>query len=246
MKKEYIFATGIALLMAYGYIYGFPMNAFMNLDVLSFLNNLFIIYAIGFVLSKLLCPQYTFYKKIHKEDIHTYWGIMLCLFLVPFFSLYLGLHPLKANPNISEVLISGVLYYTAVGLIEEFFCRGLFLQTFLICSNNELLSVLLSAILYGLGHLPNMIGQPWLVVIMRFLWTMSLGLFLGYIYIKTKRNLTLVTIMHIVTDLSGILFLYSERNWYSAQSAACIFLFYLILGLYGIWKVCEEDFSSFV
>lgn len=241
MKKEYVFAIVIALLMGYGYIYGFPMHVFMDLDMLSFLNNLFIIYTMGFLSAKWLCPQYTFYKKIHIKDVHSYGGILLYLFLIPFLSLYLGLRPLEAHPDISEVFINGALYYIGVGLIEEFFCRGLMLQTFLKCSQNKPLAILLSSLLYGSGHLPGMIGQPAFVVFMRFLWTTSLGIYFGYVYVKCRRNLTIVTMMHIATDISGILFLYSERNWYSAQSAACIFLFYVILGLYGIWKVYDEN-----
>lgn len=241
MKKENYFGIVIALLMALAYIVGIPVIWVMERTIFSLCLNTAAVYIVGLVLMRVFCPHFALYRPIRWRDFRKHRIATGFVFAVPLLSLWIGLSPLKGDPSMCRIFVEGILYYVCVGAIEELFCRGILLQAVYKISKNALFSVLIVSVFYGLGHIPGMLGQPGAVIGMRLLWTMSLGIYLGYVYIDSKEHLSLVTLIHILTDLSGTVFVFSERNWYPAKSAAFIFLVYVIVGIYGLDQLGKKE-----
>ena len=59
--------------------------------------------------------------------------------------------------------VIAVLYYVGVGIVEEFYVRGLFLnvvETFACKNANKTeIAIIVSSVVFGLGHIPGMIGM---------------------------------------------------------------------------------------
>jgi membrane protease YdiL (CAAX protease family) len=91
---------------------------------------------------------------------------------------------------------------TAIGSIwEEVLLRGIFL-TMLLKNHTECKSIRLSAIAFGGIHLLNLMNGPpttelFIGVLAQILWSISYGLFYGYLFIKTQ-NLIPCMVMHYV------------------------------------------------
>ena len=84
----------------------------------------------------------------------------------------------------------------AAPIFEEFIFRGIMLDG-LLKKYSPMKSILISSFLFGLVHL-----NPWQFVIGLFL-----GIFMGWIYYKTK-SLSLTIIIHAAVNLSGFLMRY--------------------------------------
>ncbi|MDY3034933.1 MAG: CPBP family intramembrane glutamic endopeptidase [Absicoccus sp.] len=235
-RKEIIYALCIAGCMALFYISGIPFKTMkmpmldLKPDTIGLCVQALVVWIIGLGSTHFLCPHFSLYKHTH----HAYYGIsILCLFLIPFLSIYVGLYALQGHPSGMKIAMEGLFYYVCVGLIEEFFCRGLILQSIQKGTNNDGFAIGSSALIYGLLHIPGMIGQAPIVILMRTIWSMGLGLYFGSIYVKT-RSLGYVSLIHMIADWAAIPFVFSELSYYPGQSAAIIFLTYIALGCYGL------------
>ena len=100
-----------------------------------------------------------------------------------------------------------------VGLVEEFFFRGVLLPRLAKRFNSEISGVLLSSLLFGLAHAPglyfrgsgvnSLVGDsPSLLMAVGYSVVVlgTAGIFLGVIYSRT-RNLSVVIIIHALGDL---------------------------------------------
>ncbi len=93
-----------------------------------------------------------------------------------------------------------LLYCTAIGLTEEFLCRGWlqnkFIENFGDSRKHVILSIILSSLVFGLMHITNMLaGQGLLETIMQILQATSLGILLGSVYYRSK-NIWAVAFLH--------------------------------------------------
>lgn len=235
-RKEIVYALCISGCMAFFYISGSPFTN-MNIpildlkpDTIGLCVQALVVWIVGLGLTHFLCPHFSLYKHTH----HVHYGVsILCLFLIPFLSIYVGLYPFQAHPSVMKIGVEGIFYYVCVGLIEEFFCRGLILQSIETYTDNDLFAIGSSSFIYGLLHIPGMIGQAPIVILMRTMWSMGLGLYFGSLYVKT-RSLGYVSLIHMIADWAAIPFVFSELSYYPGQSAAIVFLTYLALGCYGL------------
>ena len=62
-----------------------------------------------------------------------------------------------------KVLIEGIIYYIGVAIVEELYVRGLLLNLIeKLCHNKrnkEIIAIILSSIIFGLGHIFGVLGQ---------------------------------------------------------------------------------------
>lgn len=155
----------------------------------------------------------------------------------------IGLSPFDNRPTAWRVLVEGFVYYVGVGIIEELYLRGL-LQNVLERwlgrrKHAALYAVLITSLLFGLGHIPGSLGQPVLTVVCKTAWAAALGIYFGAVYIRT-RNLAAVMLLHALIDFCGVPFCFSTGNQYPPIAlAACVVCFGL-LGVYGL-KLLKED-----
>lgn len=254
--KNGIIMIALAGLVAFLYISGIPSSFFINIKIadvnpipVTLFFNILITLALALILLKLLIPGFNpgFKAANFKTGLKKYWVSGLLALIVPCAAFCIGLFPFNYNPTVTKVLFEGIIYYIAVGVIEEFFCRGLLLngiaELFGKNKNAQLLAVIISASIFGLGHIFGMMGEPILLMVCKTVWAIALGVYLGAIYVKT-RNLWLVALLHTVIDFCGIPFCFSTIQSYPTVSTVIILITYLALGTYGFYSLKHNDITK--
>lgn len=245
MKKESILAIIIAALMAFMYISGLPSAFVVNIsfaDVdpvcVTLLINIVFAMFIGIALTKVLIPKLEigFRSAQLVSGIKKYGISCIIATVIPCISFFVGLFPFDYAPTIWKVIIEYIVYYMGVGIIEEFFCRGLLQNALeqMLCRTKhpQITAVTITAIIFGLGHVFGMIGMPLLFAACKVAWAIGLGIYLGAIYVKT-RNLWVVGLFHFVIDLCGLPFCFSTQKMYPPISAIVVLCTFVAFGLYG-------------
>lgn len=115
------------------------------------------------------------------------------------------------NPFDQLVLVLGSLILGPV--FEEIIYRGIILKG-LLASNSPKLAIIASSIIFAVSH-----GKP-----IQILGALILGLFLGWIYYKTK-SLGLTILLHFTANLSGHLAAYINYK-YATLAGVKTFLIY--------------------
>lgn len=256
MKKESILAIIIATLVAFMYISGLPGAFVINItfvDVdpvcITLLINIVFALIIGIALTKILIPKFIigFCSVQFVSGIRKY-GIS-CIFatVIPCIAFCVGLFPFDYSPTIWKVLIEYIVYYIGVGIIEEFFCRGLLQNALekMLCRTKhpQIVAVTITAIIFGLGHVFGMIGMPPLFAACKVTWAIGLGIYLGAIYINT-RNLWVVALFHFVIDLCGLPFCFSTQKTYPSISAIMVLCTFVAFGIYGFVSLKDPKNKS--
>lgn len=251
-KKEIIAACIITLIMAFMDISGLPAALFVNveiLDITPFYFTLmvnFLIIGIVFILGwKLFYPKWTFGLEWSKtgNELVKYGLAGILALAASFFAFYIGLQPFDNSPTLAKVLIEGFIYYIGVGIVEELYVRGLLLNIIEKFFNGKkeatLYAILLSSVIFGLGHIFGILGSSILTITCKVTWTIGLGIYLGAVYKKTN-SLWNAIILHIVIDFCGVPFCFSSSSSYPEISLWIILPVYLLLGAYGIYIMLKE------
>ena len=110
--------------------------------------------------------------------------------------------------NLTDVL-GLALYCFAIGLTEEFLCRGWLLTEFIERYGYDYkhvkLSILASALIFGCMHFTNIFaGQTFFETLMQVIQTMGMGYLLGTVFYRT-RNIWAVVFIHAFYDFSLML-----------------------------------------
>lgn len=252
--------NGLAIILAgfiaFLYISAMPSALFVHIhwaDIdpvcITLLINIILAMAAGISAVNRFLPNYAAYfsLKPFRPGFKQY-GISCCIaFFIPCVAFGIGLFPFDYRPTAWKVLIEGVVYYIGVGIIEEFFCRGLLqnaIERLLHRKKDaQLLAVLISAFLFGLGHIFGMLGMPLLLAACKVIWAIGLGIYLGAVYVRTK-NLWLVAFFHFFIDLCGLPFCFSTQKSYPTVSAVIILIAFLFLGIYGICLLTHKNGQS--
>lgn len=139
---------------------------------------------------------------------------------------------------IGKSLIEGVLYYVGVAIIEELYVRGLFLNIVdKIAHKNEshtVIAIWVSSVVFGLGHIPCMIGMKPLVILIKVISTIGMGLYFGAIYNRTN-NLWAPIILHGFIDICAMPYCFTTFSGYKTISLIGLVIIYTLLGIYGIF-----------
>jgi membrane protease YdiL (CAAX protease family) len=250
MKRELAAAGAITVIMAFMDVSGLPSALFCNVHVLDiepvyFTLMLNFVFAglLCFALRLLLCPRWVIgLNRLGVwSGLRKYGPAGLLAFALSLFAFYIGLKPyLTDTPTIWKVVIEGFVYYIGVGMIEELYVRGFLLniieKLFRKSKNAVLWAVVLSSLVFGLGHIPGMLGSPPFAAAGNVIWTIGLGLYFGAVY-KRTGNLWVPIILHAVLNFSGIPFVFSTTNTYPDLSLYIILPIYLLLGAYSIFLV---------
>jgi membrane protease YdiL (CAAX protease family) len=132
---------------------------------------------------------------------------LLGTFVVLLLSIYIY-KPLNRLPLTREIILWVLLFNFSVAIIEEILLRALLLRIFeKIFVNNILLSAIVASTIFGIAHIPGMINENILVIIIRVIGTIAVGVSLSLIYIKTK-NLWTVIILHFILNCFGTIIYY--------------------------------------
>lgn len=251
-KKELIIISILTILLAFMDISGLPSALFLNIkisDITPFywtlMLNFIIIGAIAFLILKYLCPDWKlgFNKNGLKNGFKKYGTVGIVVGVISGIAFYIGLKPFNSHPTIWKVLIEGIIYYIGVAIVEELYVRGLLLNLFeKLCykrKNNTIIAIILSSVIFGLGHIFGVLGQPILIIITKVIWTIAMGMYFGTIYKKTN-NLWLPIILHFIIDVCALPYCFTSITTYPNISLYIILPTYILLGIYSLYIMREK------
>ena len=166
-----------------------------------------------------------------------------------------------ANSN-AYLLILFAISVLLVGLAEEISFRGLILPLFIRTQKDKIyaihLSVLFTALLFGVLHYVNLAKEPnnfWGITRQAFFAT-SIGVFLGGLFLRTG-SIIIVSVFHALVNFSfgtsdlkekvvaqAVEESSKEVNWNSIIPTTILFAFIFISGFYMINHVDKEAIKS--
>lgn len=251
-KKEPVIIGILTILLAFMDITGLPSSLFINIEVLditpfywTLMFNFIIIAIIAFLTLKYLCPNWKLGLNTNglKTGLKNYGLPGIIVGIISGMAFYIGLRPFNYRPTILKVLIEGIIYYLGVSIVEELYVRGLLLnlieKMFNKNCNKTIIAIITSSVIFGLGHIFGVLGQPILIIITKIIWTIAMGLYFGAIYKKTN-NLWLSIIFHFFIDICALPYCFTTMQGYSDISLYIILPTYIILGIYSLFIMKSE------
>lgn len=252
--KEIIFASIIMVLLAFLDLAVIPASLFGEIKILdvepiyfSLIINQWLLIILGLVAVKYLCPHLVLglKKAGFKESFKKYWPQALIILVFITFAYYIGLlGKYDYTPTVLKVVIETFVYNFSVGFLEELYIRGLLLAIIIYLLRNKenkvFIGIMISSLLFSLGHLPGMINAGTLPIIMRLIWTFMLGVYLGIVYKKTN-NLWIPILIHIVINFSGISFNFTTSREFPEISVIIIMIGTIFIALGSIWDYFKSD-----
>lgn len=251
-KRELIYIAVLALIIAFMDITGIPSAFFINLQVadiepfyFTLMINFLIIGIIACLYLRILCPKWNlgFRKAGLIDGLKKYGFIGAAVAIVGFIAFYVGLLPFDRQPSIAKVLVEGVIYYVGVAIIEELYVRGLLLnlieKLFEKSKNSTLIAVILSSVIFGVGHIFGVLNQSLLIIVSKVVWTVGMGIFFGMIYKKTG-NLWLPIIIHFLINVCALPYCFSSISGYADLTLYIVVPTYIILGIYSFIELKKE------
>ena len=135
-KKAAALLTILCLMIAFMDISGLPgvlleiRIADVDPYIVPLLVNFLLIGLLAIAVIKLLRIDYAFGFSAHGvgEGLRKYAMPGIIVGVLSFASFFIRLYPFDYHPTIWKILIEGILYYVGVGIVEEFYVRGLFLN----------------------------------------------------------------------------------------------------------------------
>lgn len=245
--KEIIIALTIMIFLAALDLTVFPTILFKEIKVLdvepiyfSLIINQWFLIVVGLILIKFLCPnlELNLKKEGLGKSLKKYLPVAIIFLLIAGFAYFIGLlNYFDYTPSFLKVFIEMFFYNFSVGFLEELYIRGLLLNILIVLlkktKNSTFKAILISSVLFSLGHIPGMINSNVLIIVLRLIWTLLLGIYFGVIY-KTSNNLWIPIISHIIINFSGLAFCFTTHREFPLISVVIIALFSLLLGLLSI------------
>lgn len=251
-KKELIIIGVLTALLAFMDISGLPSALFINVEILditpfywALMFNFILIGIIAFLTLKYLCPSWRLglSKNGLAKGLKKYGAAGVLVGVITGIAFYIGLRPFDYSPTIWKVLIEGVIYYIGVAFVEELYVRGLLLNLIekLLSKkkNRVVIAVVLSSVIFGLGHIFGVLGQPILLIITKVIWTIAMGLYFGAIYKKTN-NLWVPIILHFIINICALPYCFTTTTTYPNISLYIILPTYILLGIYSFYIMKRE------
>jgi len=204
--------------------------------------NFIFIGLIAFITFRFLCPKWELGLKCIGlvDGLKKYSIPGVIVGIISLIGFYIGLKPFDYSPTIWKVLIEGIIYYIGVAIVEELYVRGLLLNLIeKLCDKNKnktIIAIVISSLIFGLGHIFGTLGQPILVIISKVVWTLAMGLYFGAIYKKTN-NLWIPIILHFFINVCALPYCFKTIATYPDVTLYIILPAYLLLGVYSIFLI---------
>lgn len=125
-------------------------------------------------------------------------ALLLALFKIPY-------HFVSGGTEVAAVSQAAILIGIAPAVFEEILFRGIFIFNLKKKYNNPMTIVLLSALVFSLAHLTNLIGLSPLAILIQVFQAFAVGVVLGAVYFLTE-DLISVIIAHAAVDVLAAVF----------------------------------------
>ena len=99
--------------------------------------------------------------------------------------------------------------------------------------NNTIIAIIVSSVIFGLGHIFGVLGQPLLVILTKVVWTIAMGIYFGTIYKKTN-NLWLPIILSFYNNVCALPYCFYNNNNLSEYKFIYHLPTYILLGIYSL------------
>lgn len=242
-KKDKIILTVLCVIIAFMDISGLPCGLFrieffdINSYIIPLLMNFCLIGILTFLVLRITRVKFNFgfTKKGLKDGLKKYAVPGIIAAALSFTAFFVGLYPFDYSPSAWKILVEGILYYIGVGIVEEFYVRGLFLnivEDFAQKSKNKTtIAIVVSSVVFGIGHIPGMIGMGVGVIAFKLISTIGMGLYFGTIY-KKIGNIWLPIIMHTLIDVCALPYCFTQNMRYENISLIILLVTYTALIVY--------------
>ena len=250
-KKTKIVLTVLCLVIAFMDISGLPgvllkiSVADVDPYIIPLMVNFVLIGILAFAVIKIIKITYRFgfTSKGLKVGLKRYAVPGVIAGVLSFIAFFAGLYPFDYTPTIWKILIEGMIYYVGVGIVEEFYVRGLFLnvvEAFAEKSKNKtMIAIIVSSVVFGLGHVPGMLGMGILVIIFKVISTIGMGFYFGIIYKKTG-NIWVPIIMHTFIDICALPYCFTQNMRYDKISLVILVITYTALTVYSLVQLFDK------
>ena len=104
---------------------------------------------------------------------------------------------------------------------------------FIKSKNKTIIAIVISSVIFGLGHIFGVLGQPMLIIFTKIIWTIAMGIYFGAIYKKTD-NLYVPIILHFIINVCALPYCFTTMQGYSNISLYIILPTYILLGIYSL------------
>ncbi len=255
-KRTAITAVILTLIMTFMEMTALPAALFCNVKIkdidpiyITLMLNFLLAFAICWVCRKLLMKDWQFGLQLKGtlSGLVKYGLPAVIATVAVTLAFCIGLTPFDNKPTVWRVVIEGIVYYIGVGIMEELYLRGL-LQNIIVKwfgerKNATLYAILITSVLFGIGHIFGALGQPIATVIAKTVWATALGVYFGAVYAVSK-NLWVPIILHLIINLCGIPFCFSTSNQYPTIALIVCLVSYILLSVYGIYILRKNSSSD--
>lgn len=243
-KKTKIVLTALCLGIAFMDISGLPgvliHISFADVDpyIIPLMINFVFIGILALAVIKIFGITYRFGFTHHGlgDGLKRYAVPGVIAGILSFAAFFIGLYPFDYSPTIWKILIEGIIYYVGVGIVEEFYVRGLFLNIVESFAEKKAhkteIAVIVSSVVFGLGHIPGMLGMGLFVILFKVISTIGMGLYFGTIYKKTG-NLWVPIVMHSVIDICALPYCFTQNMRYETSSLIILVITYTALAVWS-------------
>ena len=207
--------------------------------IVPLLVNFLLIGLLAIAVIKLFRIDYAFGFLAHGvgEGLRKYAMPGIIVGVLSFAAFFIGLYPFDYHPTIWKILIEGILYYVGVGIVEEFYVRGLFLNIvealFQEKKHKTEIAIIVSSVAFGLGHIPGVIGMGLGVIAFKLISTIGMGFYFGITY-KLSKNLWVPMIMHSLIDICALPYCFTQNMRYEPISIIMLVIIYTALAVYCV------------
>ena len=246
-KQEYIVAAVLAILMTFIEMSTLPSSLFYRTKIMdvqpiyiALILDFLIAFAICYICRKTALKNWEFGLSFDGllSDLKKYGLPMIIASVLVSISFIIGLKPFDNRPSVLRVIIEGVVYYAGVAIMEELYLRGL-LQNLIekwfgAKKNAALYAIIITSMLFGIGHIFGALGQPVLTITCKVLWNIGLGIYFGTVYVKT-RNLWVPIVLHFIVNIgTAIIWCFTTSSQYPLIALITCLISYCSLGIYGL------------
>ena len=132
----------------------------------------------------------------------------------------------------ASAIPGAILAGLAPGLFEEVIFRGIIIDRLLASGKGVWYSLIVSALLFALVHLTNIVGMSLANVLVQVAYSLVIGLFLGAVYLASD-DIAAVILAHASTDISNQIFATSPN----VSSAVMVVVFLIVLAVLAVYAL---------
>ena len=132
----------------------------------------------------------------------------------------------------ASAIPGAILAGLAPGLFEEVIFRGIIIDRLLASGKGVWYSLIVSALLFALVHLTNIVGMSLANVLVQVAYSLVIGLFLGAVYLASD-DIAAVILAHASTDISNQIFATSPNG----SSAVMVVVFLIVLAVLAVYAL---------